>query len=235
MRIALISDIHANEVALKAVLKDIAQIGVDQIVFLGDIVTLGPLPCSVIQMIRDLDCACILGNHDAFMTDPDLIHTYTEIPIIVEAVAWGRNQMSKEDIDFIHTFQPCIDICHGENRLFLFHGSPRNHMENILSTTPAEELDQMFGGNTATVMAGGHTHIQMLRQHKGNLIINPGSVGLPFKEFVQGHQPAIMAHAEYAIVEMKQNFIDVSLRCVQFDQKAYRRTVENSKNPLIIR
>jgi len=147
MRIALISDIHGNEVAFKAVIKDIKQVGVDQIVCLGDIVTLGPLPISVLQMIRDLDCSCILGNHDAFMIDPDLIHTYTEAPIIVEAVDWCRNQLSKEDLDFIHTFQICIEIVYNrENKLLLFHGSPRDHMENILSTTPSNELEQILGG-----------------------------------------------------------------------------------------
>jgi predicted phosphodiesterase len=70
MRIALISDIHGNEVALEAVLKDIKKAGVDQIACLGDVVALGPLPVAVLQMIQDLDCPCVLGNHDAFMIDP---------------------------------------------------------------------------------------------------------------------------------------------------------------------
>ncbi len=233
MRIALISDIHGNEIALKAVVSDIEQVGVDQIVCLGDVATLGPLPSSVIQRLRDLDCSCILGNHDAFMLDRDLIHTYTEAPVIVDAVDWCRDQLSKEDLDFIQTFQSCIEIFyHKEKKLLAFHGSPRSHMENILSTTPSDELDQMLGVNSAAAMAGGHTHVQMLRQFKGNLIINPGSVGLPFKEFVQGRPPEIMDHSEYAILEMEQNYVNVSLRRVPFNKKDFMDTVKSCKSPI---
>ncbi len=233
MRIALISDIHGNEIALKAVIKDINQVGVDQIICLGDVVTLGPLPCSVLQIIRDLDCSCILGNHDAFMIDPDLIHRYTEAPLIVDAVDWCRSQLSKEDLEFIETFQLSIEIIHDQNnKLLFFHGSPRDHMENILSTTPSNELEQMLGGDSAGVMAGGHTHVQMLRQHKGNLIVNPGSVGLPFKEFVYGRQPEIMKHSEYAILEMEQENVNVALKRVQFNQKDFLKTIDNCKTPV---
>jgi predicted phosphodiesterase len=70
MRVALVSDIHGNEVALKAVVDEVERVGVDQIVCLGDVATLGPLPGGVIRMLRDLACPCIMGNHDAFLIDP---------------------------------------------------------------------------------------------------------------------------------------------------------------------
>jgi hypothetical protein len=66
----------------------------------------------------------------------------------------------------------------------LFHGSPRSHIEDILASMPPEVLDAMLAGTTAAVLTGGHTHIQMLRQHHGRLLINPGSVGLAFKDYV---------------------------------------------------
>ena len=50
-------------------------------------------------------------------------------------------------------------------------------------------------------MAGGHTHLQMVRQHRGTLLVNPGSLGLPFESYAQGGPPKILPHAEYAIVE----------------------------------
>jgi hypothetical protein len=76
MRIALISDLHATDVALRAVLDDIARVGVDQIICLGDVATLGPSPNLVLQMLRDIGCPCITGNHDAFLLDPQLIAKY---------------------------------------------------------------------------------------------------------------------------------------------------------------
>ena len=233
MRIALISDIHANETALKAVLKDIRHVGVDRIVCLGDITTLGPLPCSVIRIIRELGCDCVLGNHDEFMIKPNLVYGYIEVPPFIEAVEWARNQMSQEDLDFINTFRPNIETSLNEEiNLSLFHGQPHNNMGNIFSTTPSDALDRMLEGNSSMVMACGHTHIQMLRQHKGCLIVNPGSVGFPFKEFVDGAPPVILEHSEYATIEIEQHNINVSFHRVQYDQNEYKNTVKNSKNPM---
>jgi predicted phosphodiesterase len=113
-----------------------------------------------------------------------------------------------------------------DNKLVFFHGSPRDYLENILATTPANEVDEMLDGQTSLVMAGGHTHIQMLRQHKGNLIVNPGSVGFPFKEFVGDCPPEIMAHAEYAIVTMEQNQVDVSSGGFHLVKKRLKRVLK---------
>lgn len=233
MRIALISDIHGNEVALKAVMADINRVGVDSIVCLGDVATLGPRPSPILEMLGELDCPCILGNHDAFMLDPNLIHTYTEVPVIVEAVDWCRGRLSQSEFDFIRGFRSTMEIALDVgSTLFLFHGSPRSHMEDLLATTPPDALEEMLAGHCATVMAGGHTHIQMTRQHRGILIVNPGSVGLPFKEYVSGQAPTLMHHAEYAIVESTGGSIDINLRRVPLDILALREAVAATDNPL---
>src|SRR5438552_16833646 len=86
MRIALISDLHGNLVALRAALEHIARSRVDVIVCLGDVATLGPAPEQVMEQLARLGCPCILGNHDEFLLNPDLIHSYTEIPLIVASV-----------------------------------------------------------------------------------------------------------------------------------------------------
>jgi predicted phosphodiesterase len=233
MRVALISDIHGNEVALQAVLRSIERVGVDQVVCLGDVATLGPRPGAILQMLRDLGCPCILGNHDDFMLDPQLIHTYTEAPVVVEAVDWCRAQLSQEDLAFLRTFRPGLEIpLDAGVTLLLFHGSPASHMQDLLATTPPDELDRHLAGRSAAVMAGGHTHIQMLRQHRGALLVNPGSVGLPFKEYVAGRPPTLMAHAEYATVEAAGGDVQVTLRRVALDKGALRDAVRSWDNPL---
>ena len=233
MRIALISDIHGNDVALKAVVDDAEQVGVDQIICLGDVATLGPRPGAVIGTLRDLVSLRIMGNHDAFLIDPGLIHTYTEAPIIVEAVDWCRSQLSREDLDFVRTFKPRLEISLDErSTLLCYHGSPRSHMEDLLCTTPADEVDRLLGGHKATVLAGGHTHIQMLRQHRGMLIVNPGSVGAPFREFVSGAQPTLLHHAEYALVGADRGAVSVDVRRLPLDKEALRKSLAASDNPL---
>lgn len=233
MRVALISDLHANVVALEAVLASIRQAGVDRIVCLGDVATLGPQPGILLQMLRDLGCPCILGNHDEFLFNPTLIHGYTEAAIIVQAVDWCRDQLSEGDLDYLRGFLPRLEIpLEGEAKLLLFHGSPRSHMEDLLATTPPGELDRLLDGHGATVMAGGHTHIQMLRQHRGMLLVNPGSVGMPFQEYMAGRAPTLMHHAEYAVVESDRAGVRVVLHRVPLDKKVLRDAVKDVDMPM---
>ncbi len=233
MRIALISDLHANEVALQAVLADIAKVGCDEIVCLGDVATLGPRPSAVIETIEARCRRFILGNHDDFMLDPRLIHTYTEVPVVVHAVEWCRERLSAAEVAFLGTFQASLEIpLDGKSNLVLFHGTLRSHMEDLLATTPPDEVDAMLLGRSGTVMAGGHTHLQMLRQHRGILLVNPGSVGLPFKEHVSGRAPTLLDHAEYATVEAVNGSIGVQLRRVAVDKHAMAAAIAATDNPL---
>jgi predicted phosphodiesterase len=232
-RIALISDIHSNVVALRAVLSDIRRNGVDQIVCLGDVVNLGPQPNEVIEILAESGCPCIMGNHDEFMLNPELVHSYAKSPQVIESVDWCRSRLSREDLEFIRTFEREREIPLGETAtLYVFHGSPRSNVEDILATTPADTLDDMLAGATATVMAGGHTHIQMLRQHHGSLLVNPGSVGLAFKDYVGGGQPRILSHAEYAIVEEVGGTLEIGLRRVSLDRNKLVAAQTQSTHPL---
>lgn len=233
MRIALISDLHGNQLALEAVLSDVARVGVDRIVCLGDTATLGPHPREVLGRLRELRCTCILGNHDAFLLEPELVHSYSEAPIIAEAVAWCRDRLRSEDFELVRSFVPRLEIpLEGEQRLFVYHGTPRSHTEDLLATTPPEIVDEMLGGHSATVWAGGHTHIQMLRQHAGMLIVNPGSVGMPFEHYVAGKAPKVLPHAEWAYVESIPGRVAVVLQRLELDPAALYAAADASDNPL---
>jgi putative phosphoesterase len=232
-RIALISDIHANEVALRAVLADIERRGVDQTVCLGDVADLGPHPKAVVEILGTLGCPCILGNHDEFLLEPELVRSYSTIPRIVASVDWSRDQLSGAELDFLRGFQSGLDIELGGGAfLQLFHGTPRSNQENLFATTPPDQVDEMLGGRTATVMAGGHTHIQMIRQHDGCLLVNPGSVGMPFKRYPEGVTPSIMSYAEYAIVEESAGAIGVNLCRVPIDKDKLRRANSEIDHPM---
>jgi putative phosphoesterase len=226
MRIALLSDIHGNQLALESVLGDAKRRQVDRIACLGDTATLGPRPGEVLRTLRDLHCPCILGNHDAFLLDPALVARYTKVPVIVQAIDRCREQLTEADLDFIRTFREEHEIpLPGGRQLYLFHGSPSSNTHDLLATTPGDELDALLGSRRASVMAGGHTHIQMLRQHRGSWIVNPGSVGMPFREYVAGARPEIMPYAEYAIVDASTDVIGVELLRVPLDKERLRAEV----------
>ena len=233
MRVALLSDIHGNDVALRAVLADIRRQGVDQIVCLGDVATLGPTPQKAVELLVELNCLCIMGNHDAFLLEPGLVNAYTQAAAVIDAVNWCREQLSRESFDWLSTFKPIAELPLGlSSTLLLYHGSPRSNVEEILTTTPPEQLDVLLEGRHAAVMAGGHTHLQMLRQHRGSLLLNVGSVGMPFKEYVAGGRPTILAHAEYAVVEEAGGVVSVALYRVPLDKSALQNSLAETSNPL---
>ncbi len=235
MRIALISDIHGNRVALDAVLQAIEQQAVDQIVCLGDVATMGPRPLEVVEQLRSIGCPIIMGNHDQFILEPELVYSYSEAPPVIAAVDWCREQLGDAQIEFIKTFQAglTIELADGVT-LQLYHGSPLSNMEELTSTTPAERLDTLFDGSNATVVAGGHTHFQMLRQHCGLLMVNPGSVGMPFEQRNPslGGPPVVMSHAEYAVIKMEGGEIKVELCRVTLDRTMLLAETRANPHPM---
>ncbi|MBE2219908.1 MAG: metallophosphoesterase family protein [Anaerolineae bacterium] len=232
MRVALISDIHGNSVSLEAVLADIEQENVDQLICLGDLATLGPKPVAVMDRIRDLGCECILGNHDFFLINPSVLHEYMDAPWFADSIAWCAQQLRPEDFEFLHTFKPTLEIPLSEtHNLLCFHGSPKSNTDIILAMTPPTTVDELLDGRKATVMAGGHTHMQMMRQHKGIMLINTGSVGMPFEQALFVHSPRYLPWAEYAIVNCEQDVVSVELKRVPVSVDELIEAANNSGFP----
>lgn len=233
MRIGLISDIHGNLVSLTSVLADIDRAGVDQIVFLGDVAALGPQPCEVIERLSSLGPLCITGNHDAEVLNPDLVHSDADVsPWELELIDWCVSQLSQADLDYLRSFKKWIEIPLGADATLLcYHGSPKSNMDKILATTSVTELDEMLTGHAATVMAGGHTHVQMLRQHKGVAIVNPGSVGFPLEQMPFEGLPRYLPWAEYAILDSAEGVLGIELRRVPTDLDAVRQAALTSGMP----
>jgi predicted phosphodiesterase len=167
------------------------------------------------------------------LLEPELVHRYTQAPIVIDSVDWCRERISSDDLAFLETFEPTARFSLDDTTTLLaFHGSPRSHMEDILAETPPELLDEMLDGQHATLMTGGHTHVQMLRQHRGVLLVNPGSVGMPFREYVSGRAPTVLPHAEYAVVEAASGKVGVTLQRVALDRAALASAVTGSSLPL---
>lgn len=234
MRLALISDIHGNYTALEAVLKDIQQQQIDSVICLGDVATIGPQPKQVLATLKKLGCPCIMGNHDTAVLQMDRALQYQIAPPLIPTLQWCADQLDEDEKNFLRSFKPTLEIAlQANNTLLCFHGSPRSNIENIFATTPPDDLDQMLATHAANIFACGHTHIQMLRQHKGHLIVNPGSVGEPMSQTpTSGTPPALLPWAEYAVVNSTQGSLSVDLRRVFFDLKSFTEIISKSDIPL---
>ncbi|MDQ3655603.1 MAG: metallophosphatase family protein [Chloroflexota bacterium] len=206
MRIALISDIHGNRLALDAVLRHIEREGVDRIVCLGDIAALGPDPAGAIARVRRHASQCVMGNTDHWLLRPlpGEVPDSSSNPLLNQMTAWAREQLSKRDQDYLKNLPLTDSVELDESRrLMVFHGSPPRSFDDVIGgNTPPSQIGTMLAGHEATIFAGGHTHVRMLRQMSQGVIVNPGSVGLPG---VGPGDPGLATHedvhwADYATV-----------------------------------
>lgn len=191
MRILVCSDIHANLVALQAVIADAGKF--ERIWCLGDIVGYGPEPCACIETLRRYDLVCMAGNHDwAVIDNLDLDEFNLDART---AALWTRTQLSVNDLEWLSALaENPVEI----DRFTLCHGSPRHPIwEYVLTSTVARENFEHFKTPVCLV---GHSHIPLvfaLDSWSGavatrrlmqdvviplgstRMIINPGSVGQP--------------------------------------------------------
>jgi len=123
MRIAFISDIHGNFTALQAVLADINSQAIDQIICLGDTVTIGPQPVEVLNALRELNCVYVKGNHDAAVLNPESAFQYDITDHLIPDMYWCKNKLSTDDLKFIDSFKPLHEIAlPNGNTILAFHG-----------------------------------------------------------------------------------------------------------------
>ena len=233
MRVALIADIHGNLVALDAALAEIARERVDQVVCLGDVAATGPRPAETIERLQGLGCPVVMGNADAWLLDPEPSGVDDEDIRRIEAIdRWCAARLSAAQLAYVATFQPLVQVALDDGvALLCFHGSPRSYDDIILATTPDDELDRMLAGHRATVLAGGHTHAQVLRRHQHAVLINPGSVGLPYEQIGSPGQTRNPPWAEYAVIGWAAGRLSVDLRRVPVDVGAVIRDALASGMP----
>ena len=228
--IAILSDIHANLVALDAVLAELDAVQPDGVVCLGDVAATGPAPAQVIARLREQNWRFVRGNCDDAMlrfaagaAEPtDSEHD--------EIDRWCTAQLSADDVAFLATFEPVAAFEAGGVAVCCFHGSPRSNLDEIVPGTPESELAHGLFGQHARIYAGGHTHIQMARRHRDAIVINPGSVGLPFTE-TAGGELINPLWAEYAVLHLDGARTGVELRRTPVDRAAFERMVAGSGMP----
>lgn len=220
MRVALISDLHGNLMALETVLDDIGREHPDRILCLGDVAATGPHPRETVERLREVGCPVVMGNADAALLGPMPDADDEGMRRILEIDRWCSEQLSSEHLGFISGFQLTLrSSLDSSNELLCFHGSPRSFDDAIVATTSEGDLDHMLSGHEATVMAGGHTHEQFVRQYGQTTLTNPGSVGL---------NPPV---AEYALVSSEDGHLRIELRRLPLDLEKIRRQALDSGMP----
>lgn len=217
-RWAIFADIHANGVALEAVLADLTTVPVDRLVCLGDIAGGGPQPAQVVARLRALHCPIVLGNADALLFEAGLADGRTAVR------AWTWAQLTAADRAFLRTLPPTITLPIADDRALLcFHGSPASYDDAILPGMQEGEFRRLLAFHAPHVLTGGHTHLAQLRPLDDTFFFNPGSVGYP------GHRPA--SWAEYAILTVEGARVGVEFRQVPYSVADLIAAFESGGHP----
>ncbi|MFT3867549.1 MAG: metallophosphoesterase family protein [Nibricoccus sp.] len=229
MRIAVIADIHSNDLALAAVLEDIASAGVDRIVHLGDAFN-GPInPQGVVRLLKTIEAVHVRGNGERMVLGigPEKA---------TKSALYARTKLTAEDLAFAASW-PAVAR---EEWLVACHGSPRSDTEYLLEkVTPTvvelrspQEVAEILKDDGAALVLCGHTHVAAtLSLPDGSLVVNAGSVGLPayadalpFLHKMEAGSP----HARYALVERTGESWQAALRAVAYDwEKAAALAIAN--------
>ena len=187
MKIAVISDIHANTLALEAVLNQINSLGADKIFCLGDILMAGYDPNGTAKMILGLDnLEIIQGNTDkmvACFSQELLEKAKNKFPCMGYALEDDLKIIDEKYKDFVRNLPENRYIEINGLKIQLVHGSPRQQDENIYPNLALNDVEKMVENSSADLILCGHTHIPCgYSLNSGKTVVNVGSVGRSMTE-----------------------------------------------------
>lgn len=212
-RIAVISDIHGNPIALDAVIADIREKEVDEVLVGGDLVGRGPLGSEVVDRISEEGWRCVRGNHEDYLINfwkNDVPPQWLETDQWA-ASRWMAAELDSDHIDYIDAL-PFTISSEVAPSMRLFHGSPESYSDGIGDWTPDETLQRHWDSIDEHVLACAHTHRPLIRKVEDGLIVNVGSVGLPFNGDWR---------AQYAVFDFDEGDWDAAFEYVEYDRDSF--------------
>ena len=231
-RIAFISDVHGNSLALKAVLDDMQSRAITRLVNMGDALY-GPLdPKTTAELLKASGAVHIRGNQDRILLESEINPS--------ETMQYVKGQLGKEDLEWIESM-PSTYMLDGE--IFLCHGTPSSDETYLTETVlphgvflrSSEEIASELQEVGQAVIVCGHSHIpRSCYLPDGKLIINPGSVGLPayddelpFPHKMESGNP----YAKYCILTKQDKQWKVEHIAVPYDWEEAGRIAEMRNRP----
>ena len=222
-RTAILSDVHGNAVALRALLAELDGEGIGRAVCLGDVCQGGPEPEACVDLLSARGWPVVLGNADAFVLDAataeESSEAVTERQLAVRR--WTHERLGSGGLSLLASYQPTVSADVGDGRTLLAcHATPASYDPVVLPMAPEAEFRAAFGGTGADVVACGHIHLPYLRRIGKTLILNPGSVGLGYDHEQDEEALRFDPWAAWAVVSAEEGRFSVDFRRTPFDPTA---------------
>jgi diadenosine tetraphosphatase ApaH/serine/threonine PP2A family protein phosphatase len=226
LKVAILSDIHANWQALEAVLRDCPP--VDETLCLGDVVGYGGDPKRCVDELVKRGWPTLVGNHDRACTDPEILEWFNEDAASV--VRWTIDVVGAQRLDWLRD----LPDSRVERDVLMVHASPRDHIyEYVLDTAVAQANLELLNGG---LCFHGHTHVPgifgvsndtVVHEYRvdtfqlvGPALVNPGSVGQPRDG---------LPTASYGVWDVDAGTFQ--FRRVRYDIKGAQRAIRKAKLP----
>ena len=211
MRIALISDVHANLHALEAVLVHASVHGVKAIWNAGDFVGYGAFPDEVVSLLRRFKAVSIICNYDQKVLKVRKKQdewASAKVPEKWLAFQWAYDNLSLRSRKYLKSLPEQRRLIAKGWKILLTHGSPASPDEHLSPDTPKDRLRELAEMANADLIICGHSHQPFARWVGNVLFVNTGSVGRP-----DDGDP----RATYAILKIKRKMIEVIHYRVEYD------------------
>jgi putative phosphoesterase len=180
MLIGLISDVHANHSALRAVLASARAMDVSRFIFAGDLVGYYYDASQCLAELKNVQVDCVSGNHDRMLVelskDPLLAGSLADRFGSSHSVALAT--MTAEQVAWVGRLPTSLDLVLDDRRVAVAHGSPWSDSDYVYQDSHVL-IDEIFGSIEFDLMVLGNTHRQMQVVRDGRTLVNPGSVGQP--------------------------------------------------------
>jgi len=217
MKIGLVSDVHSNLAAFKAVLKDMPK--VDEIIGAGDLVGYAAEPNEVVKLARSKGIKSVMGNHDHAVVTKDVRGLNDRA---ASSVMWTADKLSKDNLSYLASLPDHMELKAGGQKLYVVHGSPRNPLgEYVFPDFSNRDMVGVTKDVEADLIVLGHTHIPMKRTVMGKSVLNPGGVGQP-----RDRDP----RASYAVLNITDE-VEISFWRVEYDIDATADKIKSAGLP----
>lgn len=226
MRIAVLSDIHANLHALEAVNLDLQDANVDAVYCLGDLVGYGAFPNEVVELIRTNRFPTVMGSFDEAagfqLHEPGCrVNTVEDRIRLEENFLWTKSVLTEANRSFLQTLPLQIRFKVGGKRILLVHGSPRGMDEYLTPDLPGATFAQISRLAGSDILCVGSAHQFFHRRSGGTCILNPGSVGLPDGE----------PTARYAVLDLTWR-LQIDFRSAAYDVQLAAQALQDHGLPV---
>ncbi len=219
VRILVLSDIHGNLDALKAVLDNAGDY--DTVICAGDITGYGAYPSECIRQARITGFLAVRGNHDDAIGGIDSLEDDWYNGEARRAIDIHKSLLSEEEKRWLRNLPINNSLEFDNRRIAIFHGSPTQPLTSYVHPHDMENYAHLYLGHTASdVVILGHTHIPYVVRRSDGIVFNPGSVGQP-----RDRDP----RASFAILKLPE--LEVNIKRVEYNVDAASRAIKDRGLP----